>query len=59
MDLLDYETAYAFETRLLICVIFCFGIVLPLSMIKNMHGFRYISLIVIGSLIYTMSVMLI
>lgn len=59
MGIVSKEVAYAFETRLMIIVFFGFVFILPLSLIKNLHGFRYISLIVIGSLIYTVLVMLV
>lgn len=59
MNVTSYDVAYSLHTRTIICVIFCFFIILPLSLIKNMHGFRYISLVVIGCMIYTIAVMLI
>jgi len=58
MGLLSKEAAYSTETRVLAIVFFAFCFILPLSMIKNLHGFRYISLLVVGSLFYTMCVML-
>lgn len=59
MQLTTPEVAHDVQTRIIINVVATVFLIVPMSLIKNMHGFRYISLIVVFSLIYTLIVMLV
>jgi len=59
MGLLSKEAAYTTETRAFCIIFFGFCFILPMSLIRNLHGFRYISLLVVGSLFFTLFVLLI
>lgn len=51
-DLATKETTYDIWTYIIITLISNYLIIVPLSLIENLHGFRYISLIAMASILY-------
>lgn len=53
----DKDTIYSMEYSVMITFIVAFAVIAPLSSLKEMSGFRYVSLVSLISLFYIMIVL--